>query len=305
MNSPSLVSVVGPTAVGKTRLAIALARHFQTEILSADSRQFFREMPIGTAAPGPEELAAVPHHFVGHLSIQQPYTTGSFEKDAITLLDTLFTRLRVVIMAGGSGLYLRAVTQGLDHFPAVPPRIRKDLQNRLQTEGITSLQEDLARLDPEYFKQVDTDKPQRLMRALEVTLASGKPYSPFRSGRAAERPFRTITVGLHAERDVLYERIHARVDNMLKSGLVEEARALYPERGKNALQTVGYKELFAYFEGKYNLETAISEIKKNTRRYAKRQLTWFRKQPDIRWFDYREPAEACIEYIERQMDGSS
>lgn len=305
MKLPSLISVVGPTALGKTRLAISLARHFRTEILSADSRQFYREMKIGTAAPDREELAAAPHHFIGHLSIRQEYSVGSFEKDALNLLSNLFARLPVVVMVGGSGLYLRAVTHGLDEFPAVPDGIRQTLKDRLEREGIQSLQEELARLDPDYFREVDTDNPQRIIRALEVALASGKPFSSFRSGRKTERPFRILTVGLTAERDELYRRINTRVDEMLTAGLLEEAKALYPHRQKNALQTVGYKELFAYFEGRYDLETAVSEIKKNTRRYAKRQETWFRKNPDIQWFDYRVPPETCVEYLEEKLNEGS
>ncbi len=295
----TLISVVGPTALGKTRLAIALARHYDTEIISSDSRQFYREMRIGTAVPSPEELKAVRHHFIQQRSIFEPYTVGDFEREALERLRELFKKHPVVVMAGGSGLYINAVTQGLDDFPKLSPNIRKVLKDRLETEGIQALQRQLEELDPAHYAVIDLQNPQRLVRALEVCIGTGQPYSSFLQRKGPERPFRTLTVGLMADRDVLYERINLRVDQMLSDGLLEEARALYPHRQLNALQTVGYKELFDYFDEKQDLETAISEIKKNTRRFAKRQLTWFRKQAGILWVDYREPPDAIIGKLDK------
>ena len=298
--SKYLINVLGPTAIGKTSLAIEIARHFNTEIISADSRQFFKEMSVGTAVPSAGELLAAPHHFIQHKSVEDNYSVGEFERDAISRLDELFVSHDRVVMAGGSGLYIKAVTEGLDNFPEVDPQIRKDLNRELEQNGIAGLQQKLKKLDPEYFAEVDTENPHRIIRALEVCIGSGKPYSSFRNQPKNARPFETLSIGLTAEREIIYDRVNRRVDIMVEEGLVEEARRLYSKRNLNALNTVGYKELFSHFEGKWSLEEAVLEIKKNTRRFAKRQLTWFKKQPEIHWFDYNTPPEKIIHFIEEK-----
>ena len=297
-----LINIVGPTAIGKTALSIKVARHYHTEIISADSRQFFKEMNIGTAVPEQEELKAAPHHFIQHISVENQYSVGNFEKDAIKKLDELFRKNSVVIMVGGSGLYIKAVTEGLDEFPKVDPEIRKNLNKHLKEDGIDWLQQKLFVLDPEYYRNIDVQNPHRLIRALEICIATGKPFSSFLHQDKEKRDFKIIPIGLKADREILYERINKRVDLMIENGLVEEARALYPKRDFNALNTVGYKELFEYFEEKTDLETAISEIKKNTRRFAKRQLTWFRKDSEIQWFEFDEQPEKIIENIDSQIN---
>ena len=297
-----LISVVGPTAIGKTSLSIALAKHFNTEIVSSDSRQFYKEMQIGTAVPSNEELTAAPHHFIQHISIEDDYNVGTFEKDAIETLETLFKTKNVAVMVGGSGLYIKAITEGLDDFPDVDPNLREQLNKRLRTEGISSLQEDLKTLDKKSYDAIAIDNPQRLLRALEISIGTGKPYSSFLNKKQTERQFKTITIGLTAERTLIYDRINARVDQMVESGLLEEAKSLYGKKHLNALNTVGYKELFKYFDGEWTLNFSISEIKKNTRRFAKRQLTWFRKDPDIEWFDYSAPVTEITSYIESQFN---
>jgi len=297
-----LINIVGPTAIGKTALSIKVARHYHSEIISADSRQFFKEMKIGTAVPEQEELEAAPHHFIQHISVENQYSVGDFEKDAIKKLEGLFRKNSVVIMVGGSGLYIKAVTEGLDEFPKVDPEIRKNLNKHLKEDGIDWLQQKLFVLDPEYYKNIDVQNPHRLIRALEICIATGKPFSSFLHQDKEKRDFKIIPIGLKADREILYERINQRVDLMIKNGLVEEARALYPKRDFNALNTVGYKELFEYFEGKTDLKTAISEIKKNTRRFAKRQLTWFRKDSEIKWFEFDDQPEKIIEYIDSQIN---
>lgn len=296
-----LISIVGATAIGKTRLAIDLAKHFRTEIISCDSRQFFKEMQIGTAVPEPAELEQVRHHFIQHKSIFEPYSVGDFERDAINLLSQLFENQEVVIMVGGSGLYADAVTNGLDDFPEVSEEIRNNLNEEYQKKGISFLQEMLKKLDEEHFSRVDTQNPQRMIRALEVCLASGKPYSSFLKKNVSERTFQTITIGLTADRNTVYQRINQRVDQMLEKGLIAEAQKLIPHKKLNALQTVGYRELFDFFEGKTSLSFAIEEIKKNTRRFAKRQYTWFGKNKETQWFDYQEDINQIIAFIERKQ----
>jgi len=285
VNKKILLTVVGPTAIGKTSLAIDLALHFGTEIISCDSRQFFKEMSIGTAVPSSEELAQVKHHFIQHKSIFDTYSVGDFERDAITLLKELFKQHNVVIMVGGSGLYADTVVYGLDDFPEVSPEIRNELNELYQKQGITYLQTRLKDLDPIQYTQIDVQNPQRMMRALEVCIASGKPYSSFLNKKETLRDFTNITIGLTAEREVVYNRINERVELMLENGLLIEAQTLFPHKKLNALQTVGYRELFNFFEGKTSLDFAIEEIKKNTRRFAKRQYTWFHKNKDINWFN--------------------
>lgn len=304
MNQKTLIALVGPTAIGKTSLSIKLAKYFQTDIVSADSRQFFKEMHIGTATPTEDELQTARHHFIKHKSIFESYTVGDFERDAIAKLEGLFKKKDLVIMVGGSGLYVDAVIQGLDDFPEVDGKIREALMRQLQDSGIQSLQEDLERLDPEYHKKVDLENPHRLVRALEVCLSSNRPYSSFLGKEAAERGFRTVYLGMRAPRETVYERINSRVDAMIEKGLVEEARALYAHRGLNALQTVGYKELFSYFDGDSTLEFAVSEIKKNTRRFAKRQLTWYRKNDSILWVDYDATFDTIISELEKRLNSS-
>lgn len=301
MNSKYLIVVVGPTAIGKTSLSIALAREFNTEILSADSRQFFREMSIGTAAPTPVELDQAPHHFIHHLSINENYSVGDFEKNAMEKLDDLFNEHREVIMVGGSGLYVDAVTKGLDDFPQVDPRIREDLNRKLKKEDLLGLQTELQQLDPEYYAEADIYNPHRLIRALEICRGTGKPYSSFRKKGKVHRPFKTIYIGLTAERQEIYNRINRRVDLMMEEGLLEEAKKLYRQRDLNALKTVGYKEMFRYLEGEWNLEKAVEEVKKNTRRFAKRQITWFKKNEEIHWFEHTTPPEEIISFLKEEM----
>lgn len=295
-----LILVVGPTAVGKTDLCINLAKKFDTEILSSDSRQFYREMEIGTAKPTQKELKLVPHHFVNSLSIHEDYDVKMFEKDAITLLEQLFKEKKSVIMTGGSGLFADAVTKGLDDMPEVHKEVRQRVIFDYQEKGLSYLQREVEKLDPEYYAVVDQKNPQRLMRALEVCLGTGKPFSSFRKRKEKIRPFQILKIGLDRDREEIYDRIDRRMDQMLESGLIEEAEQLFPFRHLNALQTVGYQELFGYLEGKYDKEEAIRLLKRNSRRYAKRQLTWFRKDSEIRWF-HPDSVDAIYAYIESQM----
>jgi tRNA dimethylallyltransferase len=298
----TLISVVGPTAIGKTKLAIALAKEYQTSIISADSRQFFKEMKIGTAVPSLEELSAIPHYFIQHKSILEPYSVGDFERDAITLLEKLFQKNEVVVMVGGSGLYIDAVAKGLDNFPEVNPEIRINLNHKLEKEGIIGLQEELKLIDPIYYKKVDDQNPHRLIRALEICIGTGKPYSSFLDKKKSKRPFEIITVGIDADRELIYDKINQRVDVMMNKGLLEEVKTLLPYKHLNALQTVGYKELFMCFEDKWTLEFAISEIKKNTRRFAKRQLTWFRKNDSTIWVPHNATIPMILEKIKNNTN---
>ena len=297
----TLISIVGPTAIGKTLLSIQLAKHFNTEIISADSRQFFKEMTIGTAVPTTIELSSVKHHFIHHKSIEDEYSVGAFEKDAVSKLDDLYKIHDVVIMVGGSGLYVDAVTNGLDEFPKIDPKIRKELNKKLKTEGLKVLQEQLSNLDIDAYDTIAIDNPHRIIRALEVCIGSGQPYSSFLSKSKSNRNFKTMTLGLTAERDIIYNRINERVDNMIENGLIEEAKSLFSKQHLNALNTVGYKELFNFFKDEWTLDFAISEIKKNSRRFAKRQLTWFKKNDDIVWFDFKTDINEIIECIENKM----
>jgi len=297
METRSLISILGPTGIGKTNLSILLAQSFDTEILSCDSRQFYKEMNIGTAVPSEEELLTIKHHFIQNRSIFDDYSVGAFENDAIDLLDDLFKKRSTMIMVGGSGLYVDAVTKGLDDFPKVDPEIREQLKDDLKNLGIEALQKRLAALDPLTYNQIDLQNQQRLIRALEISIGTDHPFSHFRTSKLKKRSFKNIKIGLEAEREIVYKRINQRVDQMIKNGLVEEAKKLYPFRHLNALQTVGYRELFAHFDGTLTLDQAISEIKKNTRRFAKRQGTWFRKDPEIKWFDYTSDTNEIIEFI--------
>lgn len=297
-----LISIVGPTAIGKTALSIKLANHFNTQIISADSRQFFKEMSIGTAAPTTEELAAAKHHFIHNKSIIEDYNVGAFEKEAINQIALLHKTHDVVIMVGGSGLYVDAVTNGLDYFPEVDKSIRTQLNTQLETEGLKTLQLKLKTLDEQSYNTIKIDNPQRVIRALEICIGSGQPYSSFLNKAKNKRPFKTITIGLEADRDVIYDRINKRVDIMVANGLIKEVESLLPFKNLNSLNTVGYKELFNYLDKTWTLEFAISEIKKNSRRFAKRQLTWFRRKPETLWFDYQTPLSAIITKIESEIE---
>ncbi len=298
---PVLICVVGPTAIGKTKLAIEIAKHYNTEILSVDSRQFYKEMTIGTAVPTEEELAAAPHHFIQDRSIFQDYSVGDFEIDALQLLDKLFLKHQVLVMVGGSGLYVDAVTKGLNKFPDIPKGIRETLNSIYLEQGIEPLQNELKLKDPDYYESVDLQNHHRIIRALEVCRASNTCYSSFLNAEKDFRSFSTIYIGLTADREVIYDRINKRVDIMVEEGLIEEAQKLYPYKDLNALQTVGYKELFSFIDGTYTKEKAIEEIKKNTRRFAKRQATWFRKNKAIEWFDYTTPIKVIINTINNTL----
>jgi len=284
MNSnKTLIVVAGPTAVGKTAAAIKLAQHYNTAILSADSRQFFKEMSIGTAKPSPAELAAAKHYFIDSHSITESYNVGDFETEGLKILDELFKVHDIVILAGGSGLYIKAICEGFDNLPTVDPGIREHLNKELAERGIGYLQEKLAIGDPAYYAEVDTHNPQRLIRALEVFESTGIPFSSYRTASTRQRPFNIVKTGLNLPREQLYNRINERVDIMVAEGLVKEAENLIPYREANALKTVGYNELFDYFDGKTNMHTAIELIKQHTRQFAKRQLTWFNKDKEIVW----------------------
>lgn len=283
-NNKTLISIVGPTAIGKTNLAIEVAKHFQSEIISCDSRQFFKEMKIGTAVPSEEELTEVKHHFIQNISIHEKYSVGDFERDGLAFLNNYFKTNDICVMVGGSGLYEKAITVGFDEFPDVDPKIREDLNNELAEFGIEKLQKELQEVDPKYFEEVDVFNKQRVTRALEIFRGSGLPFSHFRNQDLNKRPFNIIKIGLELPREEMYERINRRVDMMMNEGLLNEAKNLFPLKDLNALQTVGYRELFDFFEEKITLDFAIEEIKKNTRRFAKRQMTWFKKDETVNWF---------------------
>ena len=300
-----LITIVGPTAIGKTALSIKIANHFKTEIISCDSRQFFKEMNIGTAVPSVEELASAPHHFIQNKSIFENYTVGDFEKEVLPKLDDLFNTNEFAVLVGGSGLYVNAILQGFDTFPEIDPKVRAEVKLNYEVSGLEYLQEKFKETDISYYDFIvqnnpqTLQNPQRLMRFVEVGLGSGKPYSSFLSQEKKQRDFIPIIIGLEANREELYNRINLRVDLMIQQGLVEEARKLHANKNLNALQTVGYRELFDYFDGEISLEFAIEEIKKNTRRFAKRQLTWFKRTENIEWFDYNTDISTIINFINK------
>ncbi|WP_091147322.1 tRNA (adenosine(37)-N6)-dimethylallyltransferase MiaA [Mucilaginibacter pineti] len=288
LQTKTLIVVAGPTAVGKTAAAIELAKHYNTVVVSADSRQFFREMGIGTAKPNADELAQVKHYFIDSHSITEPFSVGDFEKQGLALLDELFKTHDKVVLAGGSGLYIKAICEGFDELPTADPAIREKLNLELEEKGIAYLQEKLKLADPVYYNEVDLGNPQRIIRALEVFESSGKPISFYRQATVNKRPFNIIKLALNMPREALYNRINQRVDIMLQQGLLAEVKAMLPYRHLNALNTVGYTEIFDYMDGNTSLEKAIEMIKQNTRRFAKRQLTWFRKDQSFIWFDARD-----------------
>lgn len=298
-----LITIVGPTAIGKTSLSIALAKHFSCEIISCDSRQFFKEMSIGTAVPNKEELAAAKHHFIHNKSILENYTVGDFEKEAISKLNELFETSNFAILVGGSGLYVNAILNGLDAFPEIEKSIRQEVIINYENFGIQYLQQKLEELDPDYFKTITRknpqtlQNPQRMMRFVEVCIGSNKPYSSFINKKKEPRNFTPIIIGLEAEREIINNRINQRVDLMINKGLVAEAEKVIPYKSFNALQTVGYRELFSYLKNDITLENAIEEIKKNTRQYAKRQMTWFKREKTTKWFDYSVNTKTIIEFI--------
>lgn len=299
-----LITIIGPTAIGKTALSIALAQHFGCDIISCDSRQFFKEMKIGTAVPSDEELAAATHHFIQNKSIFESYSVGDFEQEALSKLDELFQKNNIQIMVGGSGLYVDAVLKGFDDFPDIDDSVRTEINTKYDALGIEYLQEQLQKLDSEYYQKLETENPQtlqnpqRMKRFVEVCLGTGKPYSSYIGKRKNLRNFTPIIIGLEADREIMYNRINQRVDIMLNERLLAEVESLYPNKHLNALQTVGYRELFDYFDGKTTLEFAIEQIKMNTRRFAKRQITWFKRTENVSWFDYLADRKEFIKVIE-------
>lgn len=299
MPPKTLIVVTGPTAIGKTELAIEVAKHFDTEIISADSRQFYKEMSIGTAKPKEAELQAAPHHFVGHLSVNDYYNVSRFEQDVLQLLDKLFKKHDYVVITGGSGLYIDAVCHGIDKLPDADEKLRAKLNRIHMEQGIEPLRQKLKELDPDYFSEVDLNNPKRLMRAIEVCMLTGKKYSELRKKESPERDFEIIKIGLNTEREKLFDRINRRVDKMIEVGLINEVKSLEKYRHLNALNTVGYKEIFAFLDGIYSREEAIEKIKTNTRRYAKRQLTWFKRDEEISWFEPEE-GRRIIDFILQQ-----
>ena len=303
MKNKKLITIVGPTAIGKTALSIALAQHYQCEIISCDSRQFFKEMKIGTAVPSDLELSQAKHHFIQNKSIFDNYSVGDYEKEAIAELDELFLTNDYAILVGGSGLYVDAILKGLDSFPDIEKSVRNKIQIDYDLKGIIYLQEKLQELDSEYYTFLlnqnpqTLQNPQRMMRFIEVCIGSGKPYSSYLNKEKNSRNFTPITIGLEADRKIIYDRINQRVDTMVNEGLLAEAEKLYPNKTLNALQTVGYRELFQYFDNEISLEFAIEEIKKNTRRFSKRQMTWFKKTENTTWFDYQSNLESITNYL--------
>lgn len=282
---PTLIILLGPTGVGKTDLSVALAQRLACPVVSADSRQIFRELPVGTAAPTAEELGKVEHWFIGNKSVEEDYNAGQYEAEVLPMITGYLASHEALLMVGGSMMYIDAVCKGFDYLPQVPQTVRQQVRNDYEAKGLEWLQSELMRLDPDYCRQVDLQNPQRLMHAVEISLVAGKPYSAFRTGTAKKRPFRILKVGLQRDRAELYERINRRVTQMMAQGLLQEAEKVYPYRHKNSLNTVGYKELFAYIDGKCTLDEAVDKIRQNSRHYAKRQLTWFRQDTEIHWFD--------------------
>lgn len=303
-----LITIIGPTAIGKTALSIHLAQHFKCEIVSCDSRQFFKEMTIGTAVPSATELATIKHHFIQNKSILEHYTVGDYEKESLVKIEDLFLTNVCVVLVGGSGLYVNAILKGFDEFPEIDSSVRNSINEKYEHLGIGYLQEQLKILDAKYYEQINAENPQtllnpqRMMRFIEVCIGTGKPYSSFLNQKKNNRSFTPIIIGLETERNIMYHRINQRVDIMMSEGLLAEAKKLYSYKELNALQTVGYRELFSYFDGEFKLDFAIEEIKKNTRHFAKRQLTWFKRDKNTIWFDFMTPKEEIIDYINSKLN---
>lgn len=296
----TLVVLTGPTGIGKTETSIKVARHFNTEIVSADSRQIFKELSIGTAVPSKEELMSVPHHFIQSHTIEENYNASRYETEALNLIDKLFKTKDILLLVGGSMLYIDAICKGIDIMPDADPEIRASLKQQLDDEGLESLRLQLKTLDPDYYKKVDLKNPNRIIHALEISIQTGKPYSSFRSNTPKERPFRILKIALNCDRQMLHNRINQRVDKMMEAGLESEARRVYPKKYLNALNTVGYQELFAHFNGEISLEKAIELIKRNSRRYARKQITWFRRDETVNWFEPDESSK-IITWLESQI----
>ncbi|MBQ4395165.1 MAG: tRNA (adenosine(37)-N6)-dimethylallyltransferase MiaA [Paludibacteraceae bacterium] len=303
--SKTLLLILGPTGVGKTELSLRIAEHFGSPILSCDSRQVFRAIPIGTAASTAEEQARVKHYFVATRELEEDYNAGQYERDAIALMEELFLTHDTLVMTGGSMLYADAVCYGLDDLPAVPETIRRQVQQAYENQGLAWLQSEVQRLDPDYWNEVDRQNPARLIHCVELCLTTGKPYSSLRTATTKNRPFRILKIGLERPREELYDRINRRVEQMIADGLVEEAKAVYPLRHLNSLQTVGYRELFAHFDGEYDLARAIELIQQNSRHYAKRQMTWFRRDKTIHWLNANETYEKNIHLIDTLLCADS
>ena len=299
-NTKHLVVIAGPTGSGKTDLSIRVARYYHCPIISTDSRQFYRGIPIGTAQPTAEELQMAEHHFIADRELKDDFNSGAYETEALSRLEELFQKHDIVVAVGGSGLYIKALCEGMDDLPEVDPRLREELNTRCKAEGVEALAEELRSLDPDFYEVVDRKNPARVVRALEVCISTGKTYSSLRSGVKRQRPFNIIKIAVNMDREVLYERIDLRVDKMVQAGLYDEALKVYPLRELNALQTVGYREWFDHFDGKISREEAIELIKRNSRRYAKRQLTWFRADKDFEWFEPSE-TEKILEYIDSKI----
>jgi tRNA dimethylallyltransferase len=294
-----LIIILGPTASGKTAAGIKIAKIFQTEIISADSRQFYKELKIGTAVPDTFQMSGITHHFIQTISVHDYFNVSMFEQAVLKILDRLFLTKDFVVMVGGSGMYIDVICHGIDNLPTIDPEIREKLQQKLQHEGIEGLRSELRKMDPLYYAKADLNNPKRILKALEISVMTGIPYSSFLTSPRKERPFKILKIGLKTDRDKLYNNINTRVDDMIKKGFIEEARSLYDIRHLNALNTVGYKEIFDYIDGKITLEQAVTLIKRNTRRYARRQLTWFNRDKDIIWFN-PEDIDSVIDYIKRE-----
>jgi tRNA dimethylallyltransferase len=302
LSKPLLIVIAGPTASGKTALSIEVARHFYADIISCDARQFYREMSIGTAKPSAEELAAAKHHFIDTHSIEDNYSAGDYEKDVLAFLENYFKERKIAIMVGGSGLFMRVVCEGVDSYPEVSENIRLELKEQFEKEGIEPLQEELLKSDPDYYAKVDLNNPHRIIRALEVCRTSNLPFSSFQGKEREERPFQVLKFALDWNREILYDRINRRVDKMIEEGLEAEALELYPKKHLNALQTVGYQEFFDFFDGKMSRAEAIEKIKQHSRNYAKRQVTWLKREKDIIWIDMPPDSSEIIQIIENQIN---
>ena len=300
--SKSIITIVGPTGIGKTDLSIFLAKSLKSEIISADSRQFYKEIPIGTAAPSKNELNHIKHHFIHNKSIKENYSVGEFEMEALSKIKTLHEKYNTLIVVGGSGLYINSILYGLNDFPKIDSKVRMDLNKDLKDNGIEFLQNELKNNDALSYSKIDIKNPHRLIRALEIFRGTGSTYSSFiNNSKKQKREFKIINIGLTADRKIIYDRINKRVDKMIENGLIKEAQMVYKHKDLNALKTVGYKELFEYLSDKCTLDKAIDEIKKNTRRFAKRQITWFKKQEDTTWFDYKEPYKNILLHVKNKF----